>query len=162
MENTFCAGSQKTLRVVGSRQLRLSLRVSRAGSDRGVRSPIRRILLTVSFQIWIVITRRTTPLNEEVDREKTPADVLVSNRPNQHPEVPRSCPSGTKIVNFRDYVYESLFQWIILCMCFIIKFQWRVSYHNFLWKLLKYVQNKWNFSFFHVKILFSAGFCIQK
>ena len=59
-------------------------------------------------------------LDEEEDKENSPPPTTtpVSERPTRPPALLRSRPFGTRIEKVPDYVYRSLFQKVLPCLCF--------------------------------------------
>ena len=51
-------------------------------------------------------------MDEEQDKENSPCPTTtpVSERPNRHPVLMTSCPFGTGIEKFPDYVYRNVFE----------------------------------------------------
>ena len=59
-------------------------------------------------------------LDEEEDKENSAptTTTLVSERPTEPPRLLRSRPFGARIENVPDYIYRSLFQYVLPCLCF--------------------------------------------
>ena len=72
-------------------------------------------------------------LDEEEDKENAPPpSTPESVRSTDPPRLQRSCPLGTKIEIVFDYVHRNLVQQVLPCLCFDIKYIYRVPfYHNF-------------------------------
>ena len=62
-------------------------------------------------------------LDEEEDKENAPPpSTTESVRPTAPPRLQRSRPIGTRIEKVPDYVYRNLFQYVVPCLCFDIKY----------------------------------------
>ena len=61
-------------------------------------------------------------LDEEEDKENSPPTTSVSKRPTRTSALLRSRPFRTSTEKVPDYVYKKLFQWVLLCMCFLIHY----------------------------------------
>ena len=70
-------------------------------------------------------------LDEEQDKENAPPTTPVSERPAEPPRLQRSRAFGARKENVPDYVHRNLFEYVLLCLCFDIIFNFCVSfYHN--------------------------------
>ena len=86
-------------------------------------------------------------IDEEHDKENpSPLPTTpVSERPSQPPELLRIRPLGTRIKNFPDYIYKTLFgifMFSLLGMCCKINYKNRVSYCRKLFQ--KQVRHVWD------------------
>ena len=63
--------------------------------------------------------------DEDEDEENSPTTTTtpVSERPTQPPAVLRSRLFRTRRENVPDYVYRTLFQKVLLCLCFNINYK---------------------------------------
>ena len=59
-------------------------------------------------------------LDEEKDKENVPT-TPESVRPTEPPRLQRSRAFGARLENVPDYVFKTLFEWVLPCLCFIIK-----------------------------------------
>ena len=59
-------------------------------------------------------------LDEEEDKENAAPTTPVSERPTEPPRFLRSRAFGARMENVPDYVYRSLFQSVLPCLCFVV------------------------------------------
>ena len=71
-------------------------------------------------------------LDEEEDKENAPPPPSTpeSVRPTEPPRLQRSLAFGAGIRNVPDHVFRSLFQKILPCLCFNIKYNKSVSFYR--------------------------------
>ena len=62
-------------------------------------------------------------LDEEEDKENAPPPTTPESvRPTEPPRLQRRRAFGARLENVPDYVFRNLFHYLVLCLCFVIKY----------------------------------------
>ena len=102
-------------------------------------------------------------LDEEEDNENSPPTTQVFEKQTRPPALLRNCPFGTRIEKDLHYVYRSLFQKVLPCVCFDVIFNSRVSfYHNLFQNEVGHVWVKSSFRSISLVLLVAASCCINQ